>query len=415
MFGFGLARSASYDLPARLDILARAIPDERVTSGRLLRRHTLFPYYRALRGPAVAGAALKLMAATDRDKSLRRNPFIVGLPDHLRFCPTCYTLMTKEHGEALWLRTHQLPGVLVCPEHGCDLRPSLVGCGMKEAIYQPATSASCPPNASSPLPRLTSKQRDDLVTLARQMVGILNARRPVTAKQAAWGEVLQATCQAKGLTHRNGIDEQIIFNEFENRFGYLRTAWPRLFDREPKQTWVLRVTQNGWRTKYPPHPIATFLIERSIYELPDTVSTTPFGSAPWTCLNPLSPHYGQRVVTEMKLKKKGEDLYRGRFSCECGIVFTRSVDRLGRRSATPAVRSYGKLLHVFVAWSMEHGLSMVEARGISGIQIGRLTGAVRDPDLHARWRWRKGMGPRNDPTLMDKFRTYVATQGLDAT
>ncbi|MFX8335603.1 TniQ family protein, partial [Acinetobacter baumannii] len=45
----------------------------------------------------------------------------IATPTHLRFCTDCRLEMTTQVGETWWRRSHQLPGVLMCPDHGCLL------------------------------------------------------------------------------------------------------------------------------------------------------------------------------------------------------------------------------------------------------------------------------------------------------
>lgn len=43
-------------------------------------------------------------------------------PDRLQFCPKCAEADVRACGFGTWRRSHQLPGVLCCPDHGVDLQ-----------------------------------------------------------------------------------------------------------------------------------------------------------------------------------------------------------------------------------------------------------------------------------------------------
>jgi hypothetical protein len=46
----------------------------------------------------------------------------------------------------------------------------------------------------------------------------------------------------------------------------------------------------------------------------------PFGEGPWPCLNHLAGHYGERVITQMRVHHdRGRAI--GRFACSCGCVY----------------------------------------------------------------------------------------------
>ena len=45
---------------------------------------------------------------------------------YLKYCPACVKEDRKRYGETYWHRIHQMPGICVCPEHGCYLVESTV-------------------------------------------------------------------------------------------------------------------------------------------------------------------------------------------------------------------------------------------------------------------------------------------------
>lgn len=67
--------------------------------------------------------------------------------ERLRFCPECLGDMLASHPDPWWRRAHQLPTVLVCPEHQVPLRESVVSRKMRKAGYVAATPAVCPPDS----------------------------------------------------------------------------------------------------------------------------------------------------------------------------------------------------------------------------------------------------------------------------
>lgn len=133
LFGCRTVR-ATVDLPGHLGALSRRLPPERgLTPERLAAGFTLLPYYSAFQPPAVAAAALAAMTggrAGGLHLRLGIAATTVAAPDRLRFCPACHTEALGRWGERYWRRTHQLPGVLVCPEHDTPLVDSTVTPGL---------------------------------------------------------------------------------------------------------------------------------------------------------------------------------------------------------------------------------------------------------------------------------------------
>ncbi|SEA63582.1 TnsD family Tn7-like transposition protein [Rubrimonas cliftonensis] len=135
LFGDRSVRAA-VDLPARLCALAARLPPGlRLTAPSIARWLTLLPYYAAFQSAAVRRDALRAMTRGTTDGLHMRLGFTasrVRPPTALRRCPVCDAEALTEVGELWWRRAHQLPGVLVCPDHGAPLmatsaQPALAG------------------------------------------------------------------------------------------------------------------------------------------------------------------------------------------------------------------------------------------------------------------------------------------------
>lgn len=119
---FGHARAGSqHDFPCRLDELVERSGSALGSVEQLAKRHTILPIYHlfssqeswlsslaTLRSPSIAGLKFRLGILTSR--------FRANHP--LRSCPLCVRDDGATKGVASWRVEHQLPGVVVCPEHG---------------------------------------------------------------------------------------------------------------------------------------------------------------------------------------------------------------------------------------------------------------------------------------------------------
>lgn len=82
----------------------------------LLQKHTLIPFVRA-----VVPDETSVDMYGRRRVSSERTPKLAARWGTLRYCPSCVERDEKKRGFAYWRRTHQLPGMLWCPWHECQL------------------------------------------------------------------------------------------------------------------------------------------------------------------------------------------------------------------------------------------------------------------------------------------------------
>lgn len=111
------------ELCGALSPLLEAIPTKALTTKDIIMQHTLYPYYTrffstnrkksaymlALNGNRHAGQHIGIYQSSSMDA--RR----------LRYCPECFDEDIAAYGEPYWHRLHQIPGIAVCPRHGCWL------------------------------------------------------------------------------------------------------------------------------------------------------------------------------------------------------------------------------------------------------------------------------------------------------
>lgn len=97
-----------------------------MTTRELLWTHTVFPYATAFFEPPVFGKALAAALSTGT-AAVGMGAVTQSVSGHVpfrRFCLDCAREEVKRWGESFWHRAHNLPGVLVCLQHGRVLRES---------------------------------------------------------------------------------------------------------------------------------------------------------------------------------------------------------------------------------------------------------------------------------------------------
>ena len=161
---------ASIDLPGYVQALSgRLPPGFGWTADRMIDELTLLPYYTGFQPEGVSRRARIAMKSGQTDGLFVRlgmAAFRVGRVTRLRFCPECLREMQARYGETYWRRDHQLPGVLVCPEHGCPLRASGVSTtAWSRHVFVPADRMACPWNA----PALMSSRNERVLAGLQRM------------------------------------------------------------------------------------------------------------------------------------------------------------------------------------------------------------------------------------------------------
>lgn len=120
--------------PPALHLLARAAyPDLKVDAAilRFATDHTLLPYYFAFAPEALTQAyrnRLALASHATQIQLLRARLNCSDLPPTLRLCPECIHADMEDFGVPYWHRSHQLPGVSICPLHDAALLLSTCSC-----------------------------------------------------------------------------------------------------------------------------------------------------------------------------------------------------------------------------------------------------------------------------------------------
>lgn len=130
---FGTAAvTAVIDLPGHLDaFVERLPPGHPYSTDRLIRDHTMLPYYIPFLPPHRLTLARDIMRgrggrSRGAHRILNAAGVAVATPASLQFCRRCVEEDSATRGVAYWRRTHQAPGVLVCPMHGGALHESTV-------------------------------------------------------------------------------------------------------------------------------------------------------------------------------------------------------------------------------------------------------------------------------------------------
>lgn len=230
---------AIVDIPGQIDELIEKLPVQLGHSASsLIMRHTLFPYVTAFLDEDRRLKVDRQMRIISGKPHQHLGPRMPGIDfsTHLRFCPECATEMNDVHGEAYWVREHQLPSSLICHIHENLL---VAGCAMPTAgrpAYVPAPSPLEIPSCAESEPN--QRTSDALLALANFGSRVLRENGPMLAAdiknqlhkstKAAQSQVLNQFQQFILPAYQAvnvQLDEDALFAAFNPKF----TAVPALY------------------------------------------------------------------------------------------------------------------------------------------------------------------------------------------
>lgn len=129
---------ASADFPSHIGALVSKI-DDLYSSEQLIRDHTLFPYYTHFMSKSRIMQVEMLMKGITDQGAIYANLGLaatkIKTPKYLRFCRECFKA-ESEICEPYWHRSHQLPGVSICPLHKQPLILSDVECSTENHKFE---------------------------------------------------------------------------------------------------------------------------------------------------------------------------------------------------------------------------------------------------------------------------------------
>lgn len=357
LYGYRLV-VASLDLPGHLRALADRLPaGAGWTATSIADELTLLPYYTACEPAAVRRQARDAMLRGQTDGLLMRlgmAAFRAGRVTRCRFCSSCVQQMHDQYGEYYWRRDHQLPGVLVCPDHGCPLQASTVSLTARgRHIYVAADSRTCPRDA----PVLVSSQKGDVLANLQRLAIVSRAllEDPGPARSPEeWTTCYRQRLQRAGLAYSaRRIDQRRLREKFDH---YHRSVLVHLAglmeDKDFRGDWLAAMVRKR-RGAF--HPLQHVLL-RDFLVHQDT-HASPFGEGPWVCVNPLAQHAGKPTISTVGLHRNHGHRV-GVFTCDCGYVYTRCYFEGSGTVGPPRFQAYGPLLAPVLSDMIKKGDSL---------------------------------------------------------
>lgn len=285
-----------------------------VSAEDLLWNHTVFPYATAfLSGQSFEDAR---EAALDGGKGVPR--LLAAMQNvsselaRRRFCPLCLEDSIARHGESYWDRSHNLPGVLCCPQHRCALvTTSVPARSTLKTIYELPVQCKQSMEPTTDLPWYKA-----MLALARSSCALLERQPgPGELRDSDWYRELAV--KTGWLTHHRYVN-----------FAALQKALRATYPTPLLEATKADGAKLGWApmlfrpaTSFNSAPLKHLLVETMLTTCKvkspafDYVSTGPGGTssqdvdafyapkAKWELRNALA--HGEVLTTEQFLRRSG--------------------------------------------------------------------------------------------------------------
>ncbi|QHE59786.1 hypothetical protein FHE72_01080 [Rossellomorea vietnamensis] len=322
------------DFTSGLDTLCRKT-NMLYNAKELIENHSLLPYYRPFLTKEINEKVSNLLCtynSTGVHISMGIIQTNVSLPQYLKFCVSCYEEDETTFGEAYWHRSHQLPGVYLCPFHCEILNNSYIPFKKQEhnQHYYALSNIdlkSCEP--CGPVDYI-EKQRGIFKKISEYSLNLLESKvAPLGLRRLR--EVYVSYLAERGFITSSG---RVRFKKFSASFkgfygeeilGFLQCN----FTEYQEDTWLHKVLR---KPRISCNPLRHLLL--LLYFNQDTKVYTnfgceknkykPFQSVTYPCLNKAADHYMERVVKELKISRDSETGKPvGTFICNCGFIYSR--------------------------------------------------------------------------------------------
>ena len=172
---FGEAVAVFDDLPVGLGRIVASEVFGPADVDHALHEWTVFPYHAHYVDPARARVAARAMEASGRwPHKVLGSWSVLPPPERLRFCRSCLDDMLERHPDPWWMRVHQLPSVLVCPDHAELLCESNVGRRERRKGFVSADLEAAPADSPVVVANVEPRVVSDLLRLARASDALLD-------------------------------------------------------------------------------------------------------------------------------------------------------------------------------------------------------------------------------------------------
>jgi hypothetical protein len=384
---FGRKMIARVGFPGSLDkVSEHTWPVWQMTGADIANKLTLFPYYSHFLPESDTLQCLEILRSnrcTGLPLKLGLNSSTVKVPKLLRFCRTCRENDLLKYGETYWRRTHQLAGVLVCPEHGerlVDTNALMQPSGRKE--YIDATLVTAAESDGS-----DDKLGDEEAAIALKVA--IRCRAILTGSILPWPKEDLRLAYRRAAIERGWVEGLIILDHIKIEKAFLMyygSLLSKLGCEVPPgidDNWIRIIFREHTRSSF--HPVYHALIQVFLESVPvDPERRIRFGFGFWKCPDPNASHKEEFPVRRAAYRKSPEGI-KVDAKCGCGLSFTfsRTSDTDPKLPVIDRIREPGLTWQAEVRRLRQYGLSaesIAEKMQLSLDTVKRILNKKQNPN-----------------------------------
>jgi len=324
---FGFRNSARLDLPTGLEELSNRTALTWDKSPRQIATElTLFPYFVRYFSEKRADLVLAMMSGRNNVRGrhlhtcLGLSSSAITSPAKLLFCRACADRDRARFGETYWRRAHQLPGALVCHEHGCLLfQSSAPAVPRKNWMYFDASTYTVL-GGPSPVASLSLEGTKTAQALAKRSREILAGLRPSMQQDRLTAHYRSSMIERGFVDQSNKFSASRAENALRTFYGdKLLTLLG--CSVAPRRSGWLRTMLQPSKTA-PRHPLRHVLIQVFLESCPLLQrSRVLYGAGIWKCPNSFGKHTAQFPIRAYKSKRRQNMAPVISAQCACGMRF----------------------------------------------------------------------------------------------
>lgn len=347
---------ATVALPCRLEYLVTHLPGDVVhTVNTLIDDHTLLPFFAPFLPPDRVAQLRRDMNSTQGMGVYMRAGIMastIPLPDTLRFCPTCAAEDREQYGEWFWHRQHQVPGVYICSQHHVWLETTTVLIANRQTRHEYITAENAVPNLSSSRSIVSTPCETKLLAIAQSVEWLLAQKTSSPGLEHLRERYIRSLVKRDLATFAGRVRMSEVLEIFmafysEDFLTFLHCT----LDKRSQDNWLARLIRKPDSALHPLHHLLLIQFlggDIADYLLGQLEPSTPFGSGPWPCLNPVCDQHNRCVIKICSITYPPGLNGRpsGSFVCTCGFTYGRVGPDLGREDTYRR----GKIIAVGQMW-----------------------------------------------------------------
>ena len=307
-------------------------PDSGITGEKLICEHTTYPYHSISHVDDVYQQMENVIRdgipENGIDSLIRRmisKSKYDSIGQYLRYCPECVREDIEKYGEAYWHRLPQLPGVKLCPKHGCSIKNSNVPFEEMRVRIYPASYVLRNMDGMTEYKEIQYKK--EYLSIARDTAWLLEhgrqfgGRQPISSK---YRKIMKKKNYAD--FHGTISNKDALRHDFVEKYGEAFITELLPYDGDPLY-WLRYLQESiGFNLRPLHHILLMRFFANSVenfYNI-EVKTELPYGNGPWPCANKLCNHYRKDGARQVEICKKRDKVWSW-FECpHCGMRYRRS-------------------------------------------------------------------------------------------